>query len=107
MMLIDKLKVIEKDIKVLNEKKMESKMVIEKITKLENKFEKFIAEKEEIIKKCVEKIQFLEDKCPFEHKNGDIIEENANANEETSAEIGADETFIMTIVTLEVVVRKV
>ena len=79
---------IKKDIKVLNEKEKESKMV--KINILENKF---IDEKEEIIINLVEKIQVFVDKCPFERENGDIIKENANANEETYIEISADETF--------------
>ena len=92
--LMEKIDVIEKDLKLLNEKEIESKLFIDKITLLENTFEKFIAEKEEIINTLVQKVQILEDKCPsIEHENTTIFKENANSNEEPSVEMREDETF--------------
>ena len=61
--LLDKLNAIDRDIKVLNDKENESKMLIEKMNILEKNVEKFISEKDIIINSLVEKIQVLEKKC--------------------------------------------
>ena len=55
---MEKLNAIDRDLKVLNDKENESKMLIDKMNILEKNVEKFISDKDIIINSLVEKFRF-------------------------------------------------